>query len=438
MGKIVVLGAGESGVGAALLAKKNGRAVFVSDGSQIKTQYKSILTENNIPFEEGGHTKESFFDAEIVIKSPGIPPWVPLVKDFVERGIEVISEIEYAYRFAKAPIIAITGSNGKTTSSSLIHHLLVENGVKANLGGNIGVSFALQVATLPIPEVYVLEVSSFQLDDCVHFKPNVALLLNITPDHLDRYDGKMEAYAASKFRISLNQNENDVFIFNREDPWTAWGLKELKRSEASKVSFGLNSGGNAWRNEGKLMMQTGDSFEIESLKILGPHNQLNALAALLALEAFGTKVSPDALSSFDPIPHRLEPVSKIKGVHFINDSKATNVDAVKYALEAMDSPIIWMAGGVDKGNDYQELKELVVEKVKAILVLGANDEKFRTEFEKPVFTLSSMAEAIRKSLELAESGDTVLLSPACASFDLFKNYEDRGEQFRNEVLSNQE
>lgn len=439
MGKVIVLGAGESGVGAALLAKKLGKEVFVSDANQVKTQYKSFLRENEIPFEEGKHTKESFFDAEIVIKSPGIPPWVPLVKEFVEKGVEVISEIEYGFRYAQAPIIAITGSNGKTTTTSLVHHLLLNEGVNAFLGGNIGKSFALQVATLPKPEVYVLEVSSFQLDDCVQFRPDVGVLLNITPDHLDRYKGSMEAYAASKFRISMIQEKEDVFIYNREDPWTMKTLRSLKKAggiEAKAESFGMNEGGSAWMDKDKLYLDDGQSFPKKELQILGPHNHLNALAALLAVRAFGKLGKARGLNTFRPISHRLEPVGEFDGVNFINDSKATNVDAVKYALQAVDQPIIWMAGGIDKGNEYQEIRELVADRVKAIIVLGEHDEKFRSDFQKPVFQVSSMKEGVEKAKQLAESGDTVLLSPACASFDLFRNYEDRGDQFRNEVLGN--
>ncbi|MEO0897656.1 MAG: UDP-N-acetylmuramoyl-L-alanine--D-glutamate ligase [Bacteroidota bacterium] len=436
MGKVIVLGAGESGVGAAALAKKLGHEVLVSDAGQVKSQYKEKLTELNIPFEEGGHTKESFFDAEIVIKSPGIPPWVPLIEELVAADIPVISEIEFAYRYAEAPIIAITGSNGKTTTTSLIHHLLKGAGINAYVGGNIGESFAMQVASLPMPEVFVLEVSSFQLDDCVDFQPNIALLLNITPDHLDRYQGSMEAYTHSKYRITMNQSADDVFIFNEEDKWSIWG-KENNAVKAQQLSFGLEKGKNALRLEGQLKLMNGEMIDLKELKILGPHNHLNVMAALLAVQAFGLRIEEvkEALYSFLPIAHRLEPIGNMKGVEWVNDSKATNVDAVKYALEAMDKPVIWLAGGVDKGNDYTGLLQLVADKVKSIIILGENDEKIRQNFHRPISNVASMQEAVRLAQQQAEKGDIVLLSPACSSFDLFRNYIDRGEQFREAVLA---
>jgi len=435
MGKVIVLGGGESGVGAAILAQKVGKEVFLSDGGQVKSQYKEVLNRYNIPFEEGRHTKESFFDAEIVIKSPGIPPWIPLVKTLTEKGIPVISEVEFAFYYKEAPIIAVTGSNGKTTTASLIHHLLKVNGVNASLGGNIGDSFALQVALYPKPEVYVLEISSFQLEDCYEFHPDIALLLNITPDHLDRYEGKMEQYADAKFRIAQKQDKDDVFIYQRGNEWINRGL-EKTRPKAELQGFSLDKGGNAWVEEDNLQLISGEQFSTERMKILGPHNQMNALAALLAVKAFLGRLpreTQQGLDSFAPIPHRLEPVGQLSGVRFINDSKATNVDAVKFALEAIKAPIIWMAGGIDKGNDYEEIKSLVEEKVKAIVVLGEHSQKFHFEFSKKVYQAKNMREAVVKAKEIAHAGDQVLLSPACASFDLFQNYEDRGDQFRQAV-----
>lgn len=433
MAKVVVLGGGESGVGAAVLAKTKGYEVFLSDAGQIKVQYEQLLKKFEIPFEAGGHTEESFFDADIIVKSPGIPPWVSLIKMLRDMGKTIISELEWGYRFTEAPIIAVTGSNGKTTTASLIHHLLSEGGVEASLGGNIGDSFAFQVAHKPIPEVYVLEVSSFQLEDIQSFRPQVGILLNITPDHLDRYEGKMQLYGGAKFQLTRFQQAKDKWILNADDEWTQKLVPKYK-SKAQLRRFGWSESYDGFKR-GDRIVAGGYEFSLENVRLLGPHNQMNIMAAILAVQDWGlsNRTIQQGLETFDPIPHRLEPVGEMEGVTFINDSKATNVDAVFYALQAMDRPTIWLAGGFDKGNDYQPLKKWVEEKVKSIIVLGQHDEKFKTNFQKPVYQVENMEEAIDLAQELSESGDAVLLSPACASFDLFRNYEDRGDQFRAEV-----
>ena len=437
MEKVAILGAGESGIGAAILAKKLGSKVWVSDAGKIQDRFIQILVKYEIPFEEGKHTEETFFDADIIVKSPGIPDHVSIIQELKKAGKSIISEIEYGSRHTEAKIIAITGSNGKTTTTSLIYHLLKSVGLNVGLGGNIGKSFAWQVAEADY-DCYVLEISSFQLDDIETFRPDVALLLNITPDHLDRYNYSMEAYAAAKLRITENQTADDVFIINAEDPVTASEI--LKISPHAEIKkFGLNKRDhlNAWFDGQEIIIDGESSANFQAMQLLGRHNQANTLAALLAVKAFGIDIQEvsEHLSSFNPIEHRLETVGKINEITFINDSKATNVDAVYFALEAVEGPIIWMAGGVDKGNDYERLKSFVAEKVKAIVVLGEYIEKFHESFQKPVYQAMNMEKGIQKSLELGESGDKVLLSPACASFDLFRNYEDRGNQFKRIVNS---
>lgn len=419
MGKVAILGGGESGVGAAVLAQKLGEEVWVSDYGKISDRFKKILSEYKIPFEEGGHTIDKFFDADVIVKSPGIPETAKIILDIRKQGKAIISEIEYAARYTDAKLVAITGSNGKTTTSSLIHHLMVAAGIDAGLGGNIGQSFALQVAVDPKPW-YVLEISSFQLDDIDEFRPDVALLLNITPDHLDRYGYSMDAYAKAKFEIGINQTAADTFIYCLDDPETMKRLEGFK-GKGKRRGFGYEQmEGNEWRGKSQL---------------IGRHNELNTLAALMAVEACGiqpTSVIP-ALATFKSIEHRLERVGEVAGVEYINDSKATNVEAVYFALECMEKPVIWMAGGVDKGNDYEPLKRFVSEKVKAIVVLGEHREKFDKDFDKHIMQAMDMKSAVNMAHELAEAGDAVLLSPACASFDLFTNYEDRGVQFKAEV-----
>jgi UDP-N-acetylmuramoylalanine--D-glutamate ligase len=432
MAKIGILGGGESGVGAALLAQKLGEEVFLSDARTVADRFKSVLQTHQIPFEEGGHTETTFFEADIIVKSPGIPDTVPFLQRLHAADKEIISEIEYAARYAQAPIVAITGSNGKTTTTALIGHLLKSAGRKVEIGGNIGESLARLVATQS-PELFVVEVSSFQLDQVNSFRPAVALLLNITPDHLDRYQGSMDLYGAAKFRIGAFQGENEVFIYHREDPET---LRQMPQHSlrANQLTFGLEAHpeADAWIEAGNLRVKDGWSFPVAQMQLLGKHNQLNALAAILAVQALGVALPAieDGLRSFAPIPHRLEPVGEIDGVRYINDSKATNVDAVAYALEAMDRPVIWIAGGVDKGNDYQQIKPLVQQKVRALGILGSNDQALRQQFDLPVFQAQTMTEMLDWTAAEAKAGETVLLSPACASFDLFKNYEDRGNQFR--------
>ncbi len=441
MAKVIVLGGGESGVGAARLAQKVGDQVWVSDARQIQAQFQSILKENNIPFEEGGHSIESFFEADVIVKSPGIPGDLPFLQELRGRGIPVISEIEYGFRHTSSKILAITGSNGKTTTTLLVNHLMRTCGESVVVGGNIGASFAGLLADGASPKWFVLEVSSFQLDDIVTFRPDIALLLNITPDHLDRYGGSMDHYAAAKFAIAQNQAAGDVFIYNREDRETVRRLHWIEGKPELR-SFGLmgSPAGDAWINQELLALREGRDqygFPLADLKLLGPHNQLNALAALLAVRAASTCETGirEGLTTFQPIPHRLEPIGQKEGVRFVNDSKATNVEATRYALEAMDGSTIWLAGGVDKGNDYRELQELVDGKVKAVVFLGEYEqEKFRSSFpQTPFYPVNHMKSAVVTALDLAEAGDQVLLSPACASFDLFKNYEDRGDQFRAQV-----
>ncbi|MEO0471205.1 MAG: UDP-N-acetylmuramoyl-L-alanine--D-glutamate ligase [Bacteroidota bacterium] len=437
MGKTVILGGGESGIGAAVLAKSKGESVWLSDRGKIADRFKSVLLEYEIPFEEGKHTTKSFFDADIVIKSPGIPGHVPVIEAIRSHGIPIVSEIEYGFRHTNARIIAITGSNGKTTTTSLIWHLLTHLGIDAGLGGNIGDSFAMQVATRP-KDCYVLEISSFQLDDIATFRPDIALLLNITPDHLDRYGYSMDRYADAKMRITENQTAQDALIY-----WTADPVLEAAMSrhqiQANRIGFDLQKGQRtaAWMQKKAFVLNHKVWAKAENMQLMGPHNYLNTLAALLATQVMVKEkvLVQEALDSFDTIPHRLEKVAVINGVRFINDSKATNVDSVRYALESMDQPTIWIGGGVDKGNDYDLIRDLVNEKVKAIVGLGVDVSPIEKAFPDKIFQqVQSMAEAIQLGKKWAGKGETVLLSPACASFDLFNNYEDRGNQFRQLLL----
>lgn len=443
MQKIAILGAGESGVGAALLAQQQGASVWVSDAGKIADRFISVLKKHAIPFEEGSHTIDKFFDSDLVIKSPGIPEHAPIMREISAAQRPVISEIEYAFRLTGARIIAVTGSNGKTTTTSLIWHLLQAAGIKAALAGNIGKSFAWQVATDP-QEIYVLEISSFQLDDIVDFRPEVAVLTNITPDHLDRYGYSLDRYGKAKFRITENQQLTDSFVYCLEDPETLRQM-EVHEVAAQPWGFGLTrglEGSRGWTKGSRLILDGAIWGDVERSQLLGQHNQRNMLAALLAVKAFGVSHSEaleKGLYSFKAIEHRLEKVREPQGVLFINDSKATNVDAVYYALEGMSRPTIWLAGGVDKGNEYEVLQPLVRDKVKAIIVLGQHSEKFYRDFpETPTQQVDNMAEAVALANELASPGDAVLLSPACASFDLFQNYEDRGRQFKEAVMRIQE
>lgn len=429
---VAILGAGESGVGAALLAARHMAEVWVSDKGTIQDIYKQELIDRAIPFEEGTHTLEKFFDCDVVIKSPGIPETAPVLRELRSKGKLIVSEIEFASWFCKAPILAITGSNGKTTTTSLVYSLLRYAGWDVGLGGNIGKSFARLLSESP-SSCYVLEISSFQLDDIKGFRPDVAVLLNITPDHLDRYGYDLERYAASKMRIFENQRHWDTAIYCCEDPVTRIQMDKIALN-SKKLAYG-NEGKDrlsAWIEGTKLCFQSGLRFEFDIMQLRGRHNMLNTLAAVLAAQAIGISdyLILKALPLFQPITHRLQPVDTIDGIHFINDSKATNVDAVVYALESMTTPTVWIAGGVDKGNDYSVLSELVASKVKALIVLGAGEDTFSSAFpELPSVAVHGMEEAIERALEFATTGDTVLLSPACASFDLFSNYEDRGTQF---------
>ena len=440
-GALVVLGAGESGVGAAYLAQQQGYDVFVSDFGAIADNYKQQLQDWKIRFEENQHTENEILKAVEVIKSPGIPEKAPVIKKIREKGIPVISEIEFAGRYTDAKIIGITGSNGKTTTTTLTYHILKDAGLNVGLAGNIGKSFAYQVATEKF-DLYVLELSSFMLDDMYEFKVDIAMLLNITPDHLDRYDYKMENYAASKFRITQNQTADDVFIYCADDAETIKGMAE-RTFAAQLLPFSIEKKiepGAYLENDNIVINTRQEHFEmsITELALQGKHNTYNSMASGVAakwLEIRNPQLR-ESMSSVKPIEHRMESVGKISGISFINDSKATNVNSTWYALESMTSDVILILGGVDKGNDYGMLKSLVKQKVKAIVCLGKDNKRIHEAFEDVVEIIvntNSAQEAATVSYHLATKGDTVLLSPACASFDLFKNYEDRGKQFKQAV-----
>lgn len=436
-GRLVILGAGESGAGAAVLAKKEGFDVFVSDMSKIADKYKKLLDDHQIAWEEGQHTEERILAADEIIKSPGIPDKAPMVAKAVEKGIPIISEIEFAGRYTKSKMICITGSNGKTTTTSLIYHIFRQAGYDAGLAGNIGRSLALQVAEDP-HEYYIIELSSFQLDNMYKFRANIAILLNITPDHLDRYDNKMQNYTDAKMRIIQNQTPQDAFIYWADDPIIS---EELKKYDIKAVlcpfSDVKKNGVIGYIEEGqyKLEYPTPFNMEQESLSLTGRHNMYNSLAAGLAANIAGIKKEDirRSLSDFPGVEHRLEKVCDVRGVHYVNDSKATNVDACWYALESMKTKVVLIVGGKDKGNDYSPLMPLIKEKCSALVYLGADNQKLHDNFDQlgiPVRDTHSMKECMQACYELAQPGETVLLSPCCASFDLFKNMEDRGEQFK--------
>ena len=440
MKRIVILGAGESGAGAAVLAKKEGFDVFVSDMSTINDKYKKILNDHNIEWEEGHHTEEKILNASEIVKSPGIPKEAPMIKKVMEKGIHIISEIEFASRYTNSKMVCITGSNGKTTTTSLIYHIFKEAGYDAGLAGNIGKSLALQVAEDP-HEYYIIELSSFQLDNMYDFHANIAILLNITPDHLDRYDFCMQNYVDAKMRIIQNQTENDSFIYWNDDPIIK---KELEKYDIKAIVFPFSelkeNGSIGYIEEGKYIIEKPTPFnmEQEELSLSGKHNIYNSLAAGIATNIAGIKkeVIRKSLSDFPGVEHRLEKVTKVGGVQYINDSKATNVDACWYALESMKTPTILIVGGKDKGNDYDSIKPLVKEKCVGLVYLGADNKKLHDNFDNmgiPVRDTHSMKECVQACYEMAKPGDTVLLSPCCASFDLFKNMEDRGEQFKTLV-----
>nr|WP_232805853.1 UDP-N-acetylmuramoyl-L-alanine--D-glutamate ligase [Salegentibacter maritimus] len=438
---MVILGGGESGAGTAILGVKEGFEVFVSDKGKIKEKYKSVFNELKIDWEEEKHTEAKILNAEVVMKSPGIPETVPMVTQLREKGIPVISEIEFAAAFTSAKIIGITGSNGKTTTTKFVHHILKNAGIKVGMAGNVGDSFAKQVAETN-PEWFVLELSSFQLDGIKDFRPDISVLTNITPDHLDRYEYKLENYVFSKFRISENQTDEDFFIYDLDDEIIT-GWLEKNPVKAQELPFSLQQkveNGSYIENQNIIVNIKNNQFNMPTTKLglQGKHNTKNAMAAATVSQLLRIRKETirESMESFQGVEHRLEKVLKINNVQYINDSKATNVNATFYALESMESETIWIVGGVDKGNVYDDLLPLVNEKVKAIICLGVDNQKLMQNFGNCVDTIvetQSMKEAVRMAYSLAEKGNSVLLSPACASFDLFENYEDRGRQFKEAV-----
>jgi UDP-N-acetylmuramoylalanine--D-glutamate ligase len=439
--RLVILGGGESGVGTAILGKKKGYDVFVSDFGKIKGNYKEVLIINEIAWEEEKHTEDLILNADVVMKSPGIPDKSPIIKKLLAKGIPVLSEIEFAAPFTDATIIGITGSNGKTTTTMLTYHLLKSAGLNVGLGGNIGKSFAWQVADNKF-DSYVLELSSFQLDGIVNFKPHIAIITNISPDHLDRYEYKYENYIDSKFRITMNQTEDDYLIYDADDEAIAEWFK-THTTKAKLIPFSLtktfSEGAYIKNNKMEISINQEEfTMDTEHIALEGKHNMKNAMAATSVAKLMQIRKATirESLSNFQGVEHRLEKVLKIQNVQYINDSKATNVNATFFALDSMNTPTVWIVGGVDKGNDYNELMSLVREKVKAIICLGVDNKKIIDVFGNVVdmmIEVDNMNDAVRMAQRLSEKGDTVLLSPACASFDLFENYEDRGNQFKQAV-----
>ncbi|SIT95461.1 UDP-N-acetylmuramoylalanine--D-glutamate ligase [Epilithonimonas bovis DSM 19482] len=442
--RVVILGGGESGVGAAYLAKAKGFDVFLSDMGTIRENYKKELDELGVDYEDGKHSEEKILNADWVIKSPGIPKKAEMVLKIQEKGIRLSSEIEFASEFTNAKIIAITGSNGKTTTTSLIYYILKEDGFNVGLGGNIGKSFAKQVAEEHF-DYYVLEVSSFQLDDIQNFRPYISLLLNLSKDHLDQYNYNYEEYALAKFRIAENQEVDNFFIYNKDDEMSKSILGKLDL-KVTKVPFSLTEklDKGAYSIDDNFVVNINDGFtmNINDLSLVGKHNVANSLAASIAgkLLEISNESIRHSLMTFQAVEHRLETVAEIGGVKFINDSKATNVNATYFALESMKQPVVWIVGGKDKGNDYTEIEDLVKKKVKAIVCLGIDNQKiidFFKDKKTQIYDTSSMAKAVEVCKSVAEKGDVVLLSPCCASFDLFSGYEDRGNQFKKEVLKSE-
>ena len=441
MSRIVVLGGGESGVGSAVLAKAKGYDVFLSDMGRISEEYASVLQEWDIPYEQGRHSEDLILNADEIIKSPGIPSTAPMVRKIAERGIGIISEIEFAGRYDSARKICITGSNGKTTTTSLIYHLLKEAGMNVGLGGNIGKSYAYQVATEQ-HDIYVLELSSFQLDNVYDFKADIAIITNITPDHLDRYDYNMENYVKSKFRITRNMSSEDCFIFCSDDEITINHLNQIV-VKAQKLPFTQKEEvpQGAFVKDDKMVVRYKEQecdMYLQELALGGRHNVYNSMAAAIAAKVMDidNAVIRNGLATFQAVEHRLEKVLSIRDVLYINDSKATNVDAAWYALECQTRPVVWIVGGTDKGNDYASLIPLAKEKVKAMICMGLDNTKFHESFEgivPEIHDVTSAEAAVQLAHRIAVSGDCVLLSPCCASFDLFKNYEDRGRQFKEAV-----
>ena len=435
--RIVILGAGESGAGAAVLAKKEGFDVFVSDMSIIKDQYKELLDSKGIQWEEGQHTEELILNADEIIKSPGIPNEAPLIQKLIEKGTPIISEIEFAGRYTNAKMICITGSNGKTTTTSLIYHIFKSAGLNVGLAGNIGQSLALQVAECNY-DYYIIELSSFQLDNMYQFRANIAILMNITPDHLDRYDHNMQNYIDSKFRITQNQTDEDAFIFWNDDPIIQEQLKKHGiHAHLYPFSIEKEEGVKAYVDKDKVVFSEPIAFnmEQEELALTGTHNLYNSMAAGISANLAGIKKEyiRAALSDFKEVEHRLEKVARVRGVDFINDSKATNVNSCWYALESMKTKVVLILGGKDKGNDYNEIADLVKENCSGLIFMGLHNEKLHEFFDGygiPIADVRSMKDAVDAAYNMAKKGETVLLSPCCASFDLFKSYEDRGEQFK--------
>jgi UDP-N-acetylmuramoylalanine--D-glutamate ligase len=443
MKRLVILGGGESGVGAAILGKQKGYEVFVSDSGSIAKKYKKVLLHHEINFEEHQHSEPIVLNADLVVKSPGIPDNVTIVKDLTSKKVSVISEIEFASYYTKATIIGITGSNGKTTTSLITNHLLKAANLNVGIAGNIGNSFAQQVSEQNF-DSYVIELSSFQLDGIINFRPHIAIITNITPDHLDRYDYDFNNYVASKFRITKNQTKDDFLIYDADDRTINKWIKNHK-IKAQLIPFSIQKEVNngAFLKEDTIVIKLNKeafSMSISNLKLQGKHNVKNTMAGALATQLLNVRSQSikDSLANFEGAEHRLENVQKVNGVQFINDSKATNVNATFYALECMEQSTVWIVGGVDKGNDYEDLLPLVREKVKAIVCLGEDNEKLKAIFYNVVDMMIETAgaeEAVKVAYKLSQPGDTVLLSPACASFDLFENYEDRGRQFKSAVRS---
>ena len=443
MKRLVILGGGESGVGAAILGKQKGYEVFVSDSGSIAKKYKKVLLHHEINFEEHQHSEPIVLNADLVVKSPGIPDNVAIVKDLTSKKVSVISEIEFASYYTKATIIGVTGSNGKTTTSLITNHLLKAANLNVGIAGNIGNSFAQQVSEQNF-DSYVIELSSFQLDGIINFRPHIAIITNITPDHLDRYDYDFNNYVASKFRITKNQTKDDFLIYDADDRTINKWIKNHK-IKAQLIPFSIQKEVNngAFLKEDTIVIKLNKeefSMSISNLKLQGKHNVKNTMAGALATQLLNVRSQSikDSLANFEGAEHRLENVQKVNGVQFINDSKATNVNATFYALECMEQSTVWIVGGVDKGNDYEDLLPLVREKVKAIVCLGEDNEKLKAIFYNVVDLMIETAgaeEAVKVAYKLSQPGDTVLLSPACASFDLFENYEDRGRQFKSAVRS---
>lgn len=441
MKRLVILGGGESGVGTAILGKQKGWEVFLSDKGSLKPHYRETLNKEGIQWEEGTHTEEKILSADVIMKSPGIPDKAPIIKKAHEKGIAVISEIEFASQYTDSLIVGITGSNGKTTTTLLTHHIFKEAGLQVGLGGNIGYSFAELVAT-ENPPYYVLEISSFQLDGIEHFAPHIAVLLNITPDHLDRYDYKFENYINSKFRIAMNQTENDYLIYDADDEViTQWLSTHTIKSKLIPFSIEKELPQGAFLKDNKIYIMLENQtteIDVEEISLRGKHNIKNTMAASVAARLVNIRNNSlrESLKGFKGAPHRLEEVKVVEGVTYVNDSKATNVNSVFYALDTIKTPIVWIVGGQDKGNDYNSLLPYVHEKVRAIVCLGVDNSPIIQSFHNTIGTLvetRSMDEAVKLAQGFAQEGDTVLLSPACASFDLFKNYEERGDLFKAAV-----